>query len=261
MDSFGTLTRISPGEDPLIAELLATDDFPVTPPASRLRSVPSDAPFASEHAADRPGLHHVWIPLTTPTDHITSLDACRLTHRIVRTPSLGYSLPPILVSEEMHEASRASRTVSTSADPDHAPECTRIFDVLGTDDLVDARPALRVFSHPAALRETAVWAATPPRAFLEHAWVALHCPDSLRIAPLDIRGIADRLWYRDEWERVHILACLMAPLARTADIAMAWEDFCLKLTPRAASTGLCTDPDARWSGIEDEPSEAFVCPF
>ena len=204
------------------------------------------APFPEEHT-ERNGFHHVWVPATTPADHLCGTQALNL-----RCDAIGmggdwharWEVPTSGIAWHAHQWPTSATFLHRRNGNQHLNE------LIGADEVADARPALQEVGHPAGSRSVPVWCATHARAVIEMAWHQIWAPDPPpRRITIDPRNIAVWISAIDEWRQLHRLATTIQR-SFEADNARrnAWSAWKELLTPRALSKW----PPPKWQGLEAE---------
>lgn len=191
--------------------------------------------------------HYIWLPETTPEARIGSTWALNL-----RCPAMGmagdwhpfWTVPVEGVPDRAH-------TCSTSSDLLLGRDGGQVLlDIVGTDQIVDARPGLADIGHPAAGRTCPVWASTHVLAVIEMAWHAVWCystpPERIADCP---RSIAIWLTTQEQW-RILDDRCerIRLALVDEPERQAAWAAWRSTLTPRVLADGI----NARWTTLKRE---------
>lgn len=206
----------------------------------------ADAPFPNEHTESN-GFHQIWIPPTTPTDHLCVSEALNLRHEALGTGGdwhACWEVPISGVPWHVHQCPTSATFLEL------ANGNRRLNDLIGIDGVADARPALHEIGHPAGSRSEPVWCATHSRAVIEMGWQQIWPPDTPPThITTDPRNIA--IWLSDieEWEQLHNFATTIGHSLKALQAAHdTWTAWTEHLTPRALSGW----PPPRWQGLEAE---------
>ena len=207
------------------------------------------APLRGEHvekgASNGERIHLRWIPVTDETSYITRGSSLNLASEPLGPGgdwhSAGWWVPCQHEGERIHFA-------KMSTDERWWDATKEIQDVLGTEQLADAREALDFLGHPAARRDQPVWCATHVRAVLEKAWGWMR--DSERelagttLQCVEPTAVARWLATREQWVKLHELATRIGQeIAPRWGLQKSWQDWQVRQSPIAHFT----TPEVRWN--------------
>ena len=211
------------------------------------RALAADAPFPEEHDERPDGSHARWIPRTTPEDHVTRSPALNLRGegmgRCGDWHTTGWRTRCQGVQWHAHQ-------VGTTGTDYYRAEYEELIGIIGTEEVVDARKALRGIGHPAGNRSEPVWFATHVRAVIEEAWGPIRRdPSPNPVWPTDPTEVSWWLCTPPQWEKLHELAQRIADtLEPGSELHARWLGWKERQSPRAHYTR----PHIRWKGIEEE---------
>ena len=215
-----------------------------------IRVEADDAPVAQEHVVMIDGdmdWHPTWIPHTDPTCYLTALSALNLTSLELGPKGDWHHgmwwCPVDGVTGHCHQAQTSNSRL-------YAQACGELMELLGHEELCDARSALEKERHPAAKRGEIVWSATHVRAIIEDGWRETRMSHgSIKDRTMQVVKTIDpssvRRWLAtdEQWQTLHAMAKQIgAELAQHHGVAEIWEEWRVRLSPHAHYTR----PDIRW---------------